>query len=110
MIIDDFDMSLIEDILKGDTTTWEITKKNNPELNQKTPKGLNQLRLKHSCIKSKLKKMERWGIILIKKENNYNEYILIKDRVKIQKHKFPNGYHKALLINPEENGWCIFQL
>jgi len=110
--IDSLDFFIINSIYfsKKDTTTWKIAKNYFKDLNLKTKEGLRELDKKHHLVKNRLKKMEKWGIIIISKNSDgKNEYNLIQENVKICKHKFPDGYYNSILL--KINGeWCGFQI
>ena len=102
---DDLDFFILKEIFfsKPSITTWEITIKYFGK-----NRDLNFIMKKHILIKSRLKRMAKEGLIIISKNKGKNEYNLIKDKIKFCKHKFPNGYKKAILI--KNNKWMAFEL
>jgi len=112
MIFDELDFFILKKIYfsKPHITTWQITKEAFKDIDLKTKKGKRKLKDKHNFIKYRLKKMVESGLIFISEnKKGKKEYILIKDNVKFSKHKFPEGYRKAIMIR--ENGkWMIFEL
>lgn len=111
MIYDDLDFFLIQSIYKAkkEISVWDITKKCFNNLNLKTREGKRELTHKYILVQYRLKKMKEAGFLFMGEKNGKNEYILIKELVKIGKHKFPNGYKNAILIK-EDGKWMVFQL
>lgn len=112
MIIDKLDIFIIKSIYKSkkETTTWKITKNYFNDVDCSIKSGMRIIDKKHHLIKNRLKKMETWGIIKItKNSHNKNVYNLITDNCKISKHKFPDGYKKAMILKINCL-WNIFQL
>lgn len=108
---DELDFFILEKIYfaKPEITTWGMAKQYFPT-NTKTKKGIRKLEGKHILIKQRLKKMEGVGLVKIKKDKKgKNEYFLLVDNVIFSKHKFPNGYKKAVLIK-DNSKWICFQL
>ena len=105
MIYDELDFFIIRNIYenKKGISTWDLAKKYF-NISIKSKEDGRMVNKKNILIKYRLKRMSDEGFVLIN-----DEIILIKERVKFQKHKFPDGYHQAILIK-EEDRWCIFQL
>src|SRR3989338_3829218 len=106
MIFDDFDFSILKEFAKlrenQETSTWTITKKiflNARGYEQKT---------RHIFIKRRIQRLNPL-IISIKNGENKLSYILVKDNVRLGKHKFPNGYKNALMIFIDGK-WCAYQI
>jgi hypothetical protein len=114
---DQLDFYLIKSIFlsKKKISTWELTKQFYKDNTQDKKQRMKNLNYKHQLIKKRLKKMAKSGFLFIRKNGDCNplEYILIKERVKFCKHRFPCGYRDAILIleknddNPSK--WIIFQ-
>jgi len=102
---DELDFFILKEIFfaKPSTTTWEITKKYFG-----TNHSLDFIIKKHILVKSRLKRMAKEGLIIISKNGRRNEYNLIKDKIRFCRHKFPNGYKKAILIKNDK--WMAFEL
>ena len=123
MEIDSLDFFLISSIYnsKGkDVSTWrmgiefyQIPEKNGiKEDNNKIKDAIERANEK---IKERMKKMERWGIVIIEKETDddthriKNVYNLIKENVNIGKNKFKNKTCNSLQLKID-NRWCAYEL
>ncbi len=104
---------------KKEITTWDIAKdylnvkddgNNSQELKRK---NYRLLKKQNEIIKNHLKKMSDWGLVLITKENNGNKiknlYILIKENIKVGKHKFPDRYCSNAFCLKIEKKWISFE-
>lgn len=109
ILIDELDMYILQAIFfKKTISTWEITKRYF-STNPKTKEELIICERHHNTLKKRLKKMKKWGIIEITKDKcNKNIYNLDKRRFYIKRHKFPEGYKKAILIKIFD-AWCAFE-
>lgn len=59
-------------------------------------------------INYRLKKMAEEGFLRF--NGNKKEPEFIKNRIMIEKHKFPDARSEAILIKNKENKWDVFQL
>jgi len=120
MIYTDLDFFILKEIYqaglnKKETTTWEIAKKYqwDDKTNFKNKKEEERFLMKKSDkICKRLKRMAKEDLIIICKERkNKNSYNLDKRKVIFKKrHKFPDGFGKALFIKEKDKKWQIFQL
>ena len=103
--VDDLDIFIIQEISNGNESTWNIAKKYFTE-----GKITNRfLDAKSNLIKLRLKKMEKWGLVHIKKDNWANEYQLIKEYFKLGRHKFQDGYFDSIQLKIS-GSWVVFQI
>jgi len=66
--------------------------------------------LKVGIIYYRIKKMVEEGFIEVVREGKkIKMFSLLGDKVQIARHRFPDGYHLAIIIK-EKDRWVIFQL
>lgn len=107
--IDDLDFFIISEIYKAETTTWKMAKKYFPCPNNLTNGSKNNFFTKKGkLIHDRLKKMEKWDIVISKIESNKKSYHLILDKCHIGKHKFQDGTYNCISLKIN-NSWVIFQ-
>ena len=111
VVFDDLDFFIIKKIYnafvdKKEITTWDLAKMYKWDI---VPENLGRfLTNKNNLIALRLKRMAGGGFVVVEKNGDgKNVYTLVKDKVIMCKHRFPNGYHDAILVNC--NGWCVFQ-
>jgi hypothetical protein len=120
MLIDELDIFILNKIYAGETGTTNLARdyyKIYPEkeIFQMSKKiKSRELRARALTIKFRLKKMKEWGLIEIEKEEGKggykNVYVLIDEKIKIGKHKFPDGYCKNTFCLNIKNKWCAFEV
>lgn len=65
---------------------------------------------KSKLVADRLESMAKEGIVFISRNGGgVRSYNLIQNRADIRKHKFPDGYHKSLIIK-ENQRWIVIQI
>jgi len=111
MKLDKIDLFLIQQIveaaLKGKKlTTWDLAKKRDwgeDWESMATKEKKRFLGAKTSYIDYRMELMSKEGIVLIKKENKKNRYILNGDKLFFCKHTFRKGRRNAIEAVDSEN-------
>ena len=106
MRIDNLDFFIIEKIyMNRSITTWDIAKVYCADNTISARELYRRVNKQNFLIKQRLKKFQKWGLVLISKykekpehKKEFNKYNLLKECVKIGSHKFPDGYHRAFLL------------
>jgi len=113
--IDHLDLYIINYIKnKKKISTWDIAKEYS-KIDSETKEGYRKLNEFHNNLKSRLKKMSFWGIVIITKNGesnsicNKNCYNLISDRVDFGKRKFKKKFLNTISLCIDGK-WCAYQL
>jgi len=116
-MLDKLDVFIIKNIYESnpkEVNTWDLSR----GYLKKCCKSVNTSSVfaQNNIIRSRLQRLAHLGVIFItkKKEDEgrtyvRNEYNLVGDYVRIGKHKYPDGYHKTLLVNIDSL-WYGFQI
>lgn len=112
VVFDDLDFFIIKSIYSAfdsgkEITTYKIAKEY--DWGDENPKDDRFFNSKTNLVSYRLKKMKEEGFVDIEKNGDgKNVYNLIKENVILSKHKFPDGYKDAILVDC--NGWCVFEV
>lgn len=117
MIWDNLDIFLVVSILKSaledkDTTSWVMTREffKDEICNLKDEECQNYLTKKCSRVNERLKVMAGEGIIKIEKNGRTNKFVLVNERVFLEKHMFHKKRKDALLFLTKEKKWCAYEI
>ena len=111
MIYDSLDFFLLKEIyISNEITTWQLAKKYSWENNE--IKNEEFFLKKCDLICKRLKRMAKEDLIFITKEKqNRSVYNLnLKNVIFKNRHKFPNGFGKALFLKEKDKKWQVYQL
>jgi hypothetical protein len=107
VILDSLDLFILKEILDNkECSTWDIAKKYN--WNHQT-KDLDYTG-KSILVGRRLYRMQKEEILKIEKSGIKNVFILFGEKVKKEKHKFPNGRREAILVQDKDEKWMAIQL
>jgi len=112
-MLDELDIWIIREFYeKRVTTTWEMAKNYNwldKPNHIKNKEENNFFQSKSMMIEYRIKRFIKEGFVKIE-GNGEKIFVLDEERVKISKHKFPNGIKNCLMIKNKNNKWFILEI
>lgn len=120
MLVDNFEIFLFvrinRAILEGQEITTGILAReffdcSSEECKKNYNGNINRfITAKTNLIKARLKILQKEGLLEIKKDKDRTSFILNNDRVLFQRHKFPSGMKKSILILNRYNKWDAYEI